>query len=276
MRNWIAGLGCASDDRGRVFDTDMLHTLWQELDAAFGMSYPSRNADSGLPEAPQPGVASGRPRPLQSRREPQGRPGAVRVSCDLHDEALINAKAQHLPLGQALSEYAGAANKEAPLPAPARSARRRDCPWLKAMVDAGEIFHPLRWTPAEAFQLLTDVPRLEAQASSCACRPPGGQIGRRVRKSPPRSGASALSPRPDALLDFRMEVTLDGESLTAAEIERLLAQSDGLHWFAAAGSRLTGRDSSPMLDTSASRHAAAEGGLFRKRCAWSPARMCAG
>ena len=32
----------------------------------------------------------------------------------------------------------------------------------------------------------------------------------------------------DALLNFRMEVTLDGESLSAAEIKRLLAQSDGL------------------------------------------------
>jgi non-specific serine/threonine protein kinase len=32
----------------------------------------------------------------------------------------------------------------------------------------------------------------------------------------------------DALLDFRMEVALDGEMLTQAEIKRLLAQSDGL------------------------------------------------
>jgi non-specific serine/threonine protein kinase len=32
----------------------------------------------------------------------------------------------------------------------------------------------------------------------------------------------------DALLDFRMEVTLDGETLTPAEIKRLLAQTDGL------------------------------------------------
>ena len=32
----------------------------------------------------------------------------------------------------------------------------------------------------------------------------------------------------DALLDFRMEVTLDGESLSAAEIKQLLAHSEGL------------------------------------------------
>src|SRR3989442_14800736 len=32
----------------------------------------------------------------------------------------------------------------------------------------------------------------------------------------------------DALLDFRMEVTLDGETLTAKEIRDLLAMSEGL------------------------------------------------
>ena len=35
------------------------------------------------------------------------------------------------------------------------------CPWLKAMVEAGEIYHPLRWTAAEATQFLKDVPALE-------------------------------------------------------------------------------------------------------------------
>src|SRR5229473_5242609 len=71
-------------------------------------------------------------------------------------------KAQHLPLGQALSEYAGAANKHRLLSllVPVQRASEA-CPWLKAMVDAGEIFHPLRWTPQEAVQLLRDLPNLE-------------------------------------------------------------------------------------------------------------------
>jgi hypothetical protein len=45
-----------------------------------------------------------------------------------------------------------------------------------------------------------------------------GTIG---RKSPAGLGQ-------DALLDFRMDVTLDGETLTAAEIRQLLAKSEGL------------------------------------------------
>src|SRR5215831_4509960 len=58
------------------------------------------------------------------------------------------AKAQHLPLGQALREYAGAANKNRLLSLllPVQRAAEM-CPWLKTMVEAEEIFHPLRWTP---------------------------------------------------------------------------------------------------------------------------------
>src|SRR5205085_8244210 len=51
------------------------------------------------------------------------------------------AKAQHLPLGQALREYAGEANKDRLLSLliPVQRASET-CPWLRAMVDAGEIF----------------------------------------------------------------------------------------------------------------------------------------
>jgi hypothetical protein len=141
------------------------------------------------------------------------------------------ARAQHLPLGRALSEYAGAANKpqllSLLLPVQRGAA---ECPWLKAMVESGEIYHPLRWTPAEAFQLLTDVPRLEAAGVIVrvptawrAKRPPRPQVTATVGGKPP-SGLGS-----DALVDFKMGVSLDGEPLTGAEIEQLLAASNGLH-----------------------------------------------
>ncbi|MGH9348249.1 MAG: DEAD/DEAH box helicase [Vicinamibacterales bacterium] len=98
------------------------------------------------------------------------------------------------------------------------------------MVEAGEIYHPLRWTPAEAFQLLTDVPRLEAAGVIVrvpnawrANRPPRPQVTATVGGKPP-SGLGT-----DALLDFKMGVSLDGEPLSKAEIEQLLAASNGLH-----------------------------------------------
>ncbi|MEO7742851.1 MAG: hypothetical protein ABIR98_07945 [Usitatibacter sp.] len=73
------------------------------------------------------------------------------------------AKAQHLPLAQALREYAGAKNKARLLSLllPVQRAAGK-CAWVKAMVDAGEIYHPLRWTPAEALRFLAEVPRIEA------------------------------------------------------------------------------------------------------------------
>ena len=92
------------------------------------------------------------------------------------------------------------------------------------MVDAGEIYHPLRWTPAEALQLLQDVAALESAgvvvrvpATWRGNRPPRPQVTATVGGKPPsRLGT-------DALLDFQMEVTLDGERLTEAEIKQLLA-----------------------------------------------------
>ena len=79
------------------------------------------------------------------------------------------AKAQHLPLGEALKEYAGAANKDRLLSllTPVQTAAA-SCPWLKAMVDEGEIYYPLRWTAAEALQFLTMFQHWKAPAWWCA------------------------------------------------------------------------------------------------------------
>jgi superfamily II DNA or RNA helicase len=142
------------------------------------------------------------------------------------------AKAQHLPLGKALSEYAGTANKPRLLSLllPVQRASEQ-CPWLKEMVESGEIYHPLRWTPQEAFQLLSDLPRLES--SGVIVRVPGNWKGN--RPSRPRvsalvGGKQASGVGQEALLDFQMEVSLDGETLTEVEISRLLAASDGLQY----------------------------------------------
>jgi superfamily II DNA or RNA helicase len=140
------------------------------------------------------------------------------------------AKAQHLPLGRALQEYAGARNRERLLSLlmPVQRAVEH-CPWLKSMVDQGEIFHPLRWSPQQALQFLRDVPALES-AGVVVRMPASWRMNRPAR---PQVQATVGNNAPshlgmDALLDFRMEVTLDGERLSAAEIKRLLAHSDGL------------------------------------------------
>ncbi len=209
----------------------VLQSLWQELDIAFGLEL----------SASKCGVQDF----LKRRNAAWNLVGRVHFNLaeNCKDDAApfaflatyttrlsAHAKAQHLPLGQALREYAGAANKDRLLSLllPVQRASE-SCPWLKAMVDAGEIFHPLRWRPSEAMQLLRDVPQLESAgvvvrtpATWQANRPPRPQVTAKV-------GGKVLSGvGQNALLDFRMEVTLDGETLTAAEVRELLAKSDGL------------------------------------------------
>jgi non-specific serine/threonine protein kinase len=140
------------------------------------------------------------------------------------------AKPQHLPLGQALREYSGAAQKDRLLSLllPVQRASET-CPWLKEMVDQGEIYHPLRWTPREALQLLRDVPQLES--AGVVVRMPASWRGNRPPR--PRVTGSVGTKAPsgigkDALLDFQMAVTLDGEPLTPDEIREMLARTDGL------------------------------------------------
>src|SRR5215470_15047541 len=140
------------------------------------------------------------------------------------------AKAQHLPLGKALQEYAGTNDRDRLLSllTPVQHAAE-SCGWLQVMVEAGEIYQPLRWTSSEAMQLLRDVPALES-AGVVVRMPSSWHMGRPSRPQVKTTvGAAAPSQLGlDAMLDFDLAVTLDGDELSAAEVNRLLAQSDGL------------------------------------------------
>ena len=209
----------------------VLKVLWQELDAAFGveLSESRRGVQEFLKHRNPAWNLVGRVHfnLAENRKDPEA-PFAFLATYTARLSA--QAKAQHLPLGQALHEYAGAANKDRLLSLllPVQRASET-CAWLKTMVDRGEIFHPLRWTPGEALQFLGDVPQLETAgvvvrmpAAWRGNRPPRPRVTGTVGGKPPAGLGQ------DALLDFRMEVTLDGEKLTAAEVKELLAQSDGL------------------------------------------------
>ena len=163
----------------------------------------------------------------ENRRDPEA-PFAFMATYTTQLSA--QARAQHLPLGEALRAYAGAANRDKLLALllPVQRAAEA-CPWLRAMVDAGEIFHPLRWGPAEAATLLGASAELEA-AGIVLRMPAGWNAGRPAR---PKVSATVGSNTPSklglaGLLDFSVAVTLDGETLTEDEIRDLLAGSGGL------------------------------------------------
>jgi superfamily II DNA or RNA helicase len=211
---------------------DILAVLWQAMDAAFGVE----RAEAGIPvqdflkrRHPAWNLVGRVHFNLAENRKDEKAPFAFLATYTTRLSA--NARAQHVPLGQALREYAGAANRERLLSLlrPVQGAAEQ-CPWLKTMVEAGEIFHPLRWNPQEAFQFLRDVLLLEGAgvvvrmpASWRMNRPARPQVKATVGGKPPAAQLGL-----DALLDFQIEVTLDGEALSAAEIRQLLAESQGL------------------------------------------------
>ncbi len=209
----------------------VLHALWQEIEIAFGLELAESKCSVQeflkLHNAAWNLVGRVHFNLAENRRDEEA-PFAFLATYTTRLSGC--AKTQHLPLGQALREYAGAANKDRLLSLllPVQRATE-NCQWLKEMVDAGTIFHPLRWKPNEALQFLRDVPQLERAglvirmpATWRANRPPRPQVRARVGSSAP-SGLGK-----DALLDFNMEVALDGEALSAAEIRELLAQTAGL------------------------------------------------
>ena len=237
----------------------------------------SRDVGPGVPQAQEPGVEPGRPRPLQSRREPEGRRGAVRVSGDLHDAA-VGAREGPAPAarpGAAASTRArrtsrgscrcsaGAARRGAMRLAEGDGRCGRDL--SSAALDAGRGLSASDGPPAlEAAGVIVRVP-----GTWRANRPPRPQVTATVGGKPP-SGLGT-----EALLDFQMEVTLDGERLTAAEIAQLLAGSDGFTSSAGAGSRSIARSSrgcSTSFERSSRRRRPARPQRSPRRCACSPAR----
>src|SRR5215475_14233509 len=223
--DWLV-LGVPPMTGAEYLSAAVLRGLWQETDAAFRLEL--SDSGCGIQEFlkrrnPAWNLVGRVHFNLAENRKDETAPFAFLATYTTRLSA--HAKAQHLPLGQALREYAGAATKGRLLSLllPVQRAAET-CTWLKAMVDAGEIYHPLRWTPQDALQLLRDVPQLESAgvvvrmpATWRANRPSRPQVTAKVGGHSPRGLGK------DALLDFRMEVTLDSETLTTAEIQKLLA-----------------------------------------------------
>lgn len=139
------------------------------------------------------------------------------------------ARVQHLPLGRALQEYAGAANRDALLALlmPVQRASEQS-PWLKSLVDSGAIFRPTAWTPHDAHQFLKNIPVFEASGIVVRIpdwwkphQPPRPQVKVNVGN---RASGLGL----DAMMDFNVSVSLGGEPLSEAEWQQLLAADDGL------------------------------------------------
>jgi non-specific serine/threonine protein kinase len=98
------------------------------------------------------------------------------------------------------------------------------------MVGCGRDFHPLRWTPREALQLLHDVPQLET--AGVVVRMPAAWRGSRPPRPKVTGTVGTKTPSglgQDALLDFRMDVThLTVNRSPPRRFATCLARTDGL------------------------------------------------
>ncbi len=141
-----------------------------------------------------------------------------------------HGKPQHLPLERALREYGAAKNHAALLSLlqPIQQAAER-VPWVKELIESGEIYQPLAWEPRDAYRFLQDVPNLEASGLMVrvpdwwkAAKPPRPVVNVKIGGSPQAKLGV------DALLDFSVNVTVDGEALNERELQTILASSGGL------------------------------------------------
>ena len=137
---------------------------------------------------------------------------------------------QHLPLSRALAEYSGTRNRTALLSllSPVQTAAERSV-MVRQLLEDGDLYHPLAWSPAEAYAFLKETPALEE--SGVIIRIPDWWKRRQasrpvVNVTVGKSSRSKLDL--NALLDFSVNVTLDGEPLSAAELHELLRSEAGL------------------------------------------------
>ena len=137
-----------------------------------------------------------------------------------------------LPLGKALQEYRGANHKAAllklltPLHAAAKA-----CPLMADMIESGDVFHPLAWTPQEAYEFLRHIPAYEDAGLLVRLPNWWKKRGTRPQVAATIGEKTGTSMGLDALLDFKLDVVIDGHTLSPQEIQDLLAGDDGLVLF---------------------------------------------
>ena len=136
----------------------------------------------------------------------------------------------HLPLGRALQEFAGAGSVGAlqSLLEPVRKASESS-DWARQQLESRALFQPQAWTAVQAHGFLREVPVFE-QAGIVVRIPDWWKHrnGARPRVTVQVGNSHGPGLGLDALLDFSVTPTLDGEPLSPGEWEALLRGSGGL------------------------------------------------
>jgi non-specific serine/threonine protein kinase len=137
---------------------------------------------------------------------------------------------RYLPLSRALTEYAGARNKNAlvRLLTPISQAAKKSA-FVADMTESGDIYHPYPLEAGEAYQFLTEIPDYE-DAGLLVRVPDWWRKRQRVQASVSIGNKSAGKFTAQTLLDFQVSAAIGDETLTRAELEELLAGGNGLRF----------------------------------------------
>lgn len=134
---------------------------------------------------------------------------------------------RHMPLRYALQEYKTDRSKLLELLGSLNGAGNAS-PLIDQFITSGELFHPLQLTADEAYELLKAVPAIEQAGIVCRIpnwwRKKSRGLGINVKVGGQKNSFVGL----DSLVSMKPVLTADGVPLTKREIEKLLAQSEGL------------------------------------------------
>ena len=140
------------------------------------------------------------------------------------------AKVKHLPLADALRQFAGEKNQEklAELLKPV-SLAAQSSQLIRSWLDSRALFRPQTLTISQAYQFLNDVPVMER--AGLVVRVPNWWRARSASRPEVRINLGDDKPQgvgTSSLLDFSVELALDGEPLSEEEQAQLLAADEGL------------------------------------------------
>ncbi len=138
-------------------------------------------------------------------------------------------KAKHRPLQYALTEYEQQQDKLLELLSTVQTASEKS-KLLKDLLESGELFYPLNFTPDDSFQFLNEIPVYEE--SGILCRIPNwwrnGNRSSSISVSFGDKKKSLLGM--ESLIDFNAKIMLGDIPLTPEEAETILRQSEGLSY----------------------------------------------
>jgi SNF2 Helicase protein/SNF2-related domain len=211
--------------------TDAISTWWQELDTL------TRGEVEKHPEGAQGYLRERNPHwrfvgrvtlhLAENKRDPQY-PFAFLAT--FANGLTPQGKVKHEHLGRALQQYAGKQNRTEmlnlllPVSKAAESSEL-----IRRLVDTGEIYQPLAWSARQAYDFLQAIPLLES--SGVIVRVPdwwNAQKPARPRVSVKINSKNSASIGVDAMLQFSVNMSLEGETLSQEEIDQLLQTSGGL------------------------------------------------